>query len=125
MPETDPAVNDVRLLINAPGADDVFTDDEIAAFLRLEGGAVKLAAAQAIDTIADNEALVSKVIRDGQLSTDGAKTADSLRKRAAALRAQHTAALDDEDDGYFEVIDITTDRETVELGERHSAGGWF
>lgn len=120
MPETD--VADVRLLINAPGTGAVFTDDEINAFLRLEGGVVKLAAAQAIDTIADNEALVSKVIKDGQLSTDGAKVADSLRKRAAALRTQH---YDDTDDGFFEVIDITTDRDSVELGQRYSAGGWY
>jgi hypothetical protein len=122
MAETD--VTDVRLLINAPGAEAVFTNAEIETFLRLEGGVIKLAAAQAIDTIADNEALVSKVIKDGQLSTDGAKTADSLRKRAAALRTQHAASLDDEDEGYFDVIDITTDASTVELGARYRSGGW-
>jgi hypothetical protein len=72
------------------------------AFLDLEGGNVKLAAAQAIDTNADNEALASKVLRTQDLSTDGAKVADALRKRAAALREQVLA----EDDGYFDIVDL-------------------
>lgn len=80
----------VRLMANDPEAPDAcFSDDEIKGFLTLEGGVVKMAAAQAIDTIADNEALVSKVMTSqGGLETDGAKVADALRKRAAALRAQ-------------------------------------
>lgn len=100
----------VRLLLN--DVDDespeglVFSDAEITAFLAIEGGQVKLAAAQAIDTNASNEALASKVLRDHQLSTDGAKLADALRKHAAALRAQHQAAVDDADDGYFEIVDF-------------------
>lgn len=93
----------VRLLINdTDETDEVFTEAEIAAFLALEGGNVKLAAAQALDTIADDEALTSKVIRTQDLATDGAKVADSLRKRAAALRQQ--AIDDDELGGYFEII---------------------
>lgn len=100
-------VGQVRLLINdTHPADQVFTDDEIAAFLAVEGGSVKLAAAQAIDTIADDEALTSKVIRDHDLTTDGAKTADALRKRAAALRQQAAGDADAADEGYFEVIDM-------------------
>jgi hypothetical protein len=58
------------------------------AFLALEGDVVKLAAAQAIDVNADDEALTSKVIRTQDLTTDGAKLADSMRKHAAALREQ-------------------------------------
>jgi hypothetical protein len=86
----------------------VFSDPEITGFLTLEGGVVKLAAAQAIDVIADDEALTSKVIRDHDLATDGAKTADALRKRAAALRAQVALELEQSDDGgYFEFIDPT------------------
>lgn len=82
-------VDTIRLLINAPADEQVFTNDQIQAFLDLEGGSVKRAAAQAIDTIADNEALVSKVMRTrAGVETDGAKVADALRKRAAALRAQ-------------------------------------
>lgn len=100
----------VRLLLNdVDEAAFVFTDDEIAAFLALEGGSVKRAAAQAIDTNADNEALASKVIRDHELTTDGAKLADALRKRAAALRAQADREDDESDDGaFFELIPMNT-----------------
>jgi hypothetical protein len=93
----------VRLLLNDIDENSaVFSDEEIQTFLDLEGGAVKLAAAQAIDTNADNEALASKVLRTQDLATDGAKIADALRKRAQALRDQHNAGL--EEDGYFDVI---------------------
>lgn len=93
----------VRMLINDVVAPWIFSDEEIAAFLALEGGSVKRAAAQAIDTNADNEALASKVLRTQDLSTDGAKVADALRKRAAALREQ----ADAEDGDYFEIIDLS------------------
>ena len=102
-------IGKVRLLLN--DTDDanvngglVFTDLEIQAFLDLEGGAIKLAAAQAIDTNASNEALASKVIKSQDLMTDGAKLADALRKHAAVLRDQHYQALDD--DFAFEVVDF-------------------
>ena len=95
----------VRLLLNdVDESSFVFSDNEITAFLALEGDNVKRAAAQAIDTNADNEALASKVLKDHQLSTDGAKVADSLRKRAAALRAQ--ADEDDaasDDSAYYDI----------------------
>jgi hypothetical protein len=92
----------VRLLLNDVDENTpVFSDDEITAFLALEGGNVKLAAAQAIDTNADNEALASKVLKTQDLSTDGAKIADALRKRAAALRAQVADEAEDSDDGFF------------------------
>lgn len=107
----DPTPDDlVRFLVNDPlpesGVDTgcVFSDAEIAGYLTLEGGAVKRAAAQAIDTIADNEALTSKYIRDHQLTLDGTKVADSLRKRATSLRAQADAEEQAADDGFFELI---------------------
>lgn len=95
-------VTTVRLLINDPdGA--AFTVDEISSFLTLEGGNVKRAAAQAVDTIADNEALVAKYVTDHQITIDGTKVADSLRKRAQTLREQ--ADADEENDGfYFDII---------------------
>lgn len=79
----------VRLLlsdVDEPTA--VFTDAEIDAFLELESGSVKRAAAQAIDANATNEALASKVLRTQDLTTDGARVADAMRKHAASLRAQ-------------------------------------
>jgi hypothetical protein len=85
----------------------VFSEEEIAGYLAIEGGSVKRAAAQAIDTIADNEVLASKVLKDHQLATDGAKAADALRKRAAALRAQADAEDEDGDAGFFfDVVDL-------------------
>jgi len=102
-PSTD--IGKVRLLLNdIDPASEVFSNTEIQALLDLEDGAIKLAAAQAIDTQATNEALASKVLKDHQISTDGAKLADAMRKHAAALRAQHEAAIED---GYFEVVDFT------------------
>ncbi|GAW54740.1 hypothetical protein [Nocardioides sp. PD653] len=101
----------VRLLLNdipaAEGAQGtaVFSDAEIDAFLTLERSSVKRAAAQAIDTNATNEALASKVLRTQDLSTDGAKVADAMRKHAAALRAQ--ADQDDEaDDAGFVLVSV-------------------
>lgn len=98
----------VRLLINqvtgAAGGD--FTDDEVSGFLTLESQSVKRAAAQAIDVVASNEALVSKVIVDRHLQTNGAATAKALRDHANTLRQQ---ALFDEDNGdgfYFGVVEL-------------------
>lgn len=87
------AVGQVRLLISDTDEDNlVFSDAEISAFLALEGASVRLAAAQALDTIASNEVMVSKVIRTQDLATDGAKVADALRKHAASLRATESAS---------------------------------
>lgn len=92
----------VRLLLNDVDESAlIFSDAEIEAFLELEGDNVKRAAAQAIDTNADNEALASKVLKTTTLTTDGAKTADALRKRAAALRAQADTEAEETDDGFF------------------------
>lgn len=78
----------VRLLINDTDEEPVFSDEEIEVFLTLEGQSVKLAAAQALDTIADDEALTSKVIKSQDLSTDGPSVAAGLRARATSLRTQ-------------------------------------
>lgn len=95
----------VRLLI--PDTDpttQILDDTQITAFLTLEGG-VKRAAASALETIASNEALVSKVLKDGDLATDGAKLSAELRARAKELRRQA-----DEDDlataGNLDIIDF-------------------
>ncbi len=65
----------------------IFSDEEITAFLTLEGG-VKRATALAIETIATNQAMILKVMRLLQLQTDGAKLSDALLKRAVMLRSQ-------------------------------------
>lgn len=97
----------VRLLLNdTREAAPVFSDAEVDAFLTLEGGSVKRAAAQALDVIADDEALTSKVIRTQDLSTDGAKVAESLRKRAVSLRAQAGDDADDEAGVFFDIVPV-------------------
>ena len=82
-------VGRVRLPIAAPDeANQILDDPQISGFLALEGGNVKLAAAQALDAIASSEALISKKITvDGQ-STDGPSVAKELRERASGLRTQ-------------------------------------
>lgn len=95
----------VRLLIpDTVEADLLFTDEQVTAFLAMEGG-VKKAAALALETVASSEVMVSKVIKTQDLSTDGAKVSDALLKRAAALRQQ----ADDEadlDGGTFGIVDF-------------------
>lgn len=85
----------VRLLIAdmAPDGDPrrLFTDDQLTQFLTFNTDAVRLAAADALDTIARSEVLVSKVIRTQDKSTDGAKVAAELRASAQQLREQHAA----------------------------------
>jgi hypothetical protein len=97
-------VDTVRLLISDVGDPPIFTDLDIEAFLAMEGESIKLAAAQALDSIASNEALVSKRIRTLDLQTDGPAVAKSLREHATALRDQVVG-------GEFEV--------TTGLGTRH------
>lgn len=111
----------VRLLINDVGGDPegfLFTEAEIDRFLAIEDGEVKYAAAQALDTIADNEALVSKAIATQDLKTDGPKVAESLRKRATELRRQ----ADTGDGGSFDIVPIVDSGSTRELLDYQN--GW-
>ena len=83
------AAGQVRLLIaDIDETALLFTDAQISAFLTLESANVRLAAAQALDTMASSEALVSKKIKTQDLQTDGPAVAEELRKRAEALRKQ-------------------------------------
>ena len=99
-PNLDPAtpIGLVRLLI--PDKDPsalLFTDTELAALIALEGGNARRGAAQALEVAASNEAMVSKVIRTQDLSTDGPAVAAEYRARAAILRSQAAAAEDEEE----------------------------
>lgn len=94
----------IRLLISDLSDPPTFPDSQLQQLLDLEG-AVKLAAASALDVIASNEAMVSKRIRTLDLQTDGPAVAKALREHAAALRAQYLSALEDGTDE----IQATTD----------------
>lgn len=106
---TDPTTNIgvVRLLITDvdPG-DPLFTDAQITGFLTLEGDNIRLAAAQALDTMARSEVLISKVIRTQDLQTDGSKVAAELRASAASLREQAAERNNDGTATAFEVVDF-------------------
>ena len=66
----------------------IFSDEELAALLALEASDVRRAAAQALDTMATSEAMIQKVIRVMDLTTNGAATAAALRAHAKELRRQ-------------------------------------
>lgn len=103
----------VRLLISdvdvETAANQVFADAEIDAFLALEGDSVRLAAALALETIARNEVMVSKVIRVLDLQTDGASVARELRFQAKELRDQAAALADADGDLGFDTADLVVD----------------
>ena len=91
-------INRVRLLIADTGTDRVLDDMQLDTYLELNGQNVRLAAAEALESIAVSELLVSKVIRTQDLATDGAKVAAELR--ALAQRLRDRVALDDRYDGF-------------------------
>ena len=96
MATTTELLTQVRTLIgDLDPANQVLTDGQLSTFLDLNDSNARLAAADALDTIATSEALVSKVIRTQDLQTDGAKVADALRKHADRLRATAAAAVED------------------------------
>lgn len=101
----------VRLLINDISSDPVFDDGDLNGFLTLEAQSVKRAAAQALDVIADDEALTAKVVTSQDVSTDGPAVAASLRARAATLREQAVYDLTvTDDESVFELIPIVPDQ---------------
>lgn len=65
-----------------------FPDDHLEGFLALNGGVLKLAAADALMALATNESLVSKKIRKENLQTDGPAVTNALRLQASDFRAQ-------------------------------------
>lgn len=86
----------------------IFTDAQWIAFLAVNGGTVRLAAAQALETIAASEVLISKKIRTQDLATDGPAVAKELRELAASLRQQDADGYGNgglADDSSFMVVD--------------------
>jgi hypothetical protein len=87
----------------------LFEDAEIDTFLALEGDSVKRAAALALETAASDNALVLKVIRLLDLSTDGARTSQALLARAEKLRQQADDEESAEDGGAFDIAEWVVD----------------
>ena len=85
-------VGKIRMLIPdrvTPGH--VWEDDELTALYTLEGNDLRLGAAMALEAMASDQAMVLKVIRLLDVTTDGAKVSDALLKRAVGLRAAAAA----------------------------------
>lgn len=101
-------IGKVRLLI--PDNDNdviIFQDEEISAFLSMEGDDVRLGTALALEAIASQQAYVLKVITILDITTDGAAVAESLMARAAKLREQAET-----DVAAFEIAEMVVDQFT-------------
>ncbi len=83
----------------------ILSDDAIQDYLDLEGGDHKLAAADALEAVAVNEALVLKIVKLLDLQVDGTALAKTLLGRAKTLREQ--VAADDEGFTIVEFSDMT------------------
>ena len=111
-PEVLAARDQVRLLIGDTDQDDAdnhyFSNEELDAFLAMESSIVKLAAAQALDTLASSEVLIQKRIKLLDLSTDGPAESKELRARASDLRDEVYAGDENLPDFAEMVVDAHT-----------------
>ena len=93
-------LEDLRDLRNEPRY--LFTDDEILAFLAINNGNVKLAAADACDAIGMDKSLQLLVLKTDDKQTDGAKLLSAIVGRAKQLRA--SAREDEVNNLCFDVV---------------------
>lgn len=95
----------VRLLIPDRNEGSMFfSDEEIDTFLAIESG-TRRATAMALETMASDQAMVLKVVRVLDLSTDGRAVSQALMERAAKLRSQADEAEAAEDGGAFDIAE--------------------
>lgn len=98
-PDYSTVVGQIRLLIPdteqltdtanpTAAASYLFDDHQIQAFAALYSNNVKRAAAQAKLVLATSEALINKVIRTADYTTDGAKLGAELRAQAKQLQEE-------------------------------------
>ena len=101
-------IPDVEQLTNlanpTASAEYIFSDAQIQAFATLYSNNVKRAAAQAKLVLATSEALINKVIRTSDYTTDGAKLGAELRAQAKQL--QDEAKQDDLADAYDDTFTV-------------------
>lgn len=93
-----------------------FSDDEIGAFLTMYGDNVKLAAARCLETISMSQALLLKSWSSDDLTVNGDRIAESLRKLAAQLREE---ALQDESSEYFNMIAMFIDDDADGIADEY------
>lgn len=93
----------VRLNITDTGAEQLFTDDQLNAWLDQYSGSINRATYRALITMATSEVLISKKIRTQDLSTDGPAVSAELRHLAETYKADAEAA-EAVTGSFFEVI---------------------
>ena len=92
---------DPENIIDGIGEYTYFSDDELVAMLQMYDHSVKLAAARCLETIASSQALLLKSWSSDDLTVNGDKIAESLRRIAQQLRDE---ALVEESSESFELI---------------------
>lgn len=98
-------VNVVALLAFAGKANDrVLSSAQLQTLIDMNGGALRLAAADALDIVASDRVLALGVVDTPEVKVDGAKVSAELRARAVMLREQYYEL--DVDDGGFLVVDF-------------------
>ena len=129
----DPAtkVGQVRILIGdtiqeGVPAEYIYSDGIIGGYLTINADNVKYAAADALDTLATNEAYISKKIRTESLQTDGASVANAIRLHATALRARARQETDDlASADAIEIVDFQDPVSRWDLFEYNGAPSWL
>ena len=97
--------------------DYLFSDPELETYLEVANGNVLRASAYAINAIATSEAMISKVIKTQDLSTNGAAVADALRLTAKQLLDRADAEDKMADAFYMQIIDYNPHPAVPELTE--------
>lgn len=93
----------VRLLISDTVEEGhIFEDAEIQAFLDLNDGSIRLAAADGLYAIAANKARLAKRIKVLDIDIDTRQLAKDLKDLADTLREQ------EDDDGSFQIAELVT-----------------
>ena len=111
--DTTTDIGKVRLLIgDVDLANQIFQDDSISAFLSLESSDIRLAAAQALDTMGSQQVYLLKVLTLPGITTNGALVSKELRERAKALREQVAAGTGDMT-GMIDWAEMVTDDFTL------------
>lgn len=85
----------------------LFTDTELSNYVEIGGGSVLRGAAYAMIAIANSEAMISKVIKTQDLSTNGAQVAEAFRKNAQMLLDRADKEDDAAGEFYIDIIDNT------------------
>lgn len=95
----------------------MFSNQQLGHFYTVGRGNILRATAYAVSAIAVSEALINKVIKTQDLSTDGAKVATALLAKAELLFKQADDADEETLSAAFEIIDYGWGRSRPELTE--------